>query len=174
MTTVYLSLGSNLGIRDANLKRAVELLHSPELRVVRISPVYETAPLEMPDQPWFLNIVVAAETTLTARELLARTREAEKGVGRKPAAPKGPRKVDIDILLYGTESVDEEDLKIPHPAMRERRFVLEPLVDVAPELCHPADGKPIRELLAATLGQQAHKTGANIGFHPERRTNLPR
>jgi 2-amino-4-hydroxy-6-hydroxymethyldihydropteridine diphosphokinase len=174
MTPVYLSLGSNLGIRDANLKRAVELLHSAELRVVRISPVYETAPLEMANQPWFLNIVVAAETTLSPRELLSRAQEVEKAVGRKPAAPKGPRRIDIDILLYGTLSVDEEDLKIPHPAMAARRFVLEPLLDVAPDLCHPVDRKPFRELLPATLGQQARKTGATIGFHPERKTNLPR
>lgn len=175
MTTVYLSLGSNLGSRDSNLKRAVERLHGPELRVVRISPVYETAPVELTEQPWFLNIVVEAETSLDPRQLLARAQEVEQALGRKrPAGPKGPRKIDIDILLYGPLAVDEADLKIPHPAMTRRRFVLEPLADVAPELRHPADGRLFREMLAATLDQQARKTGVSVGFHPERKTDLPR
>jgi 2-amino-4-hydroxy-6-hydroxymethyldihydropteridine diphosphokinase len=174
MTTVYLSLGSNLGSRDSNLKRAIDLLHGPELRVVRISPVYETAPVDMPDQPWFLNIVVQAETTLEPGELLARTQAVEQALGRMRAAPKGPRKIDVDILLYGTSTVDQADLKIPHPAMGQRRFVLEPLADLAPDLCHPVDGRPFREMLAATLDQQARKTGVSTGFRPERRTDLPR
>ena len=89
MTTVYLSLGSNLGSRDSNLKRAIQLLHGPELRVLCISPVYETAPVDMPDQPLFLNIVVQAETALDPGELLARTQAVEQALGRKPAAPKG-------------------------------------------------------------------------------------
>jgi len=174
MTIVYLSLGSNLGSRDSNLKRAIELLHGPELRVARISPVYETAPVDMPDQPWFLNIVVQAETTLGPGELLARTQAVEQALGRKRAAPKGPRKIDVDILLYGTSTVDEADLKIPHPAMGQRRFVLEPLADLAPDLCHPVDGRPFREMLAATLDQPARKTSFSTGFRPERRTDLPR
>ncbi len=174
MTTVYLSLGSNLGSRDSNLKRAIQLLHGPELRVVRISPIYETAPVDMPDQPLFLNLVVQAETTLEPGELLARTQAIEQALGRKPAAPKGPRKIDVDILLYGTSIVDQADLKIPHPAMGQRRFVLEPLADLAPDLCHPADGRPFREMLAATLDQQARKTSFSTGFHPERKTDLPR
>ena len=174
MTTVYLSLGSNIGSRDSNLKRAIELLHGSELRVVRISPVDETAAVEAPNQPWFLNVVVQAETTLDPRALLQRTQEVERALGRKPAPAKGPRKIDIDILLYGTSIIDETDLKIPHPAMTGRRFVLEPLADVAPDLCHPADGKPFREMLAATLDQPARKTGVTTGFHPERKTTLPR
>lgn len=174
MTTVYLSLGSNLGSREANLKRAIEMLHSEQLRVTRISPVWETAPLEVADQPWFLNVVAAAETSLSPRELLARTQEIEKALGRKPGPPKGPRKIDIDILLYGTLSVEEEGLRIPHPEMTRRRFVLEPLLEVAPELRHPVSGVPFREMLAATLEQQARKTGAVVGFHPERKTRLPR
>ncbi|MDP2997200.1 MAG: 2-amino-4-hydroxy-6-hydroxymethyldihydropteridine diphosphokinase [Bryobacterales bacterium] len=174
MTTVYLSLGSNLGSRDSNLKRAIQLLHGPELRVLRISPVYETAPVDMPDQPLFLNLVLQAETTLEPGELLARTQAVEQALGRKPAAPKGPRKIDIDILLHGTSIVDQADLRIPHPAMGQRRFVLEPLADLTPDLCHPADGRPFREMLAATLDQQARKTSFSTGFRPERRTDLPR
>jgi 2-amino-4-hydroxy-6-hydroxymethyldihydropteridine diphosphokinase len=174
MTTIYLSLGSNLGSRDSNLKRAIARLHSPEIRLVRISPVYETAPVDQPAQPWFLNLVVQAETTLEPRALLRRTQEVEQALGRRPAPGKGPRPIDIDILLYGSAVVDEPDLKIPHPAMTARRFVLEPLADVAPDLCHPVDGKPFREMLAATLEQPARKTGVSTGFRPERKTDLPR
>ena len=106
--------------------------------------------------------------------MLARTQAVEQALGRKPAAPKGPRKIDIDILLYGTSIVEQTGLKIPHPAMGQRRFVLEPLADLAPDLCHPADGRPFREMLAATLDQQARKTSFSTGFRPERRTDLPR
>ena len=174
MTTVYLSLGSNLGSRDSNLKRAIELLHGPELKIVRISPVYETAPMDMPGQPWFLNVVVEAETTLAPRALLEKAQAVEQSLGRKRTAPKGPRKIDIDILLYGSSIVDEEDLKIPHPEMGGRRFVLEPLAAVAPGLRHPSGGKLFREMLTATLDQQVRKTGVAVGFRPERKTDLPR
>ncbi|MBI4873486.1 MAG: 2-amino-4-hydroxy-6-hydroxymethyldihydropteridine diphosphokinase [Acidobacteria bacterium] len=169
MTTVYLSLGSNLGSREAHLKRAVERLHSPELSVVRISPIYEAAPRDLPDQPWFLNLVLEAETSLDPRRLLERTQEAERALGRKQTVPKGPRTIDIDILLYGASIVDQEDLKIPHPAMTQRRFVLEPLADLAPDLCHPAGGRPFRDSLAATLDQPARKTAFSIRPPPPKK-----
>lgn len=174
MITVYLSLGSNLGSRDANLKRAVERLDSPELNVVRISPIYETAPEDRPDQAWFLNLVLEAQTSLTPRRLLVRVQEVERELGRQRTEAKGPRNIDIDILLYGDQTVDQEDLKIPHPAMTRRRFVLEPLTGLAPDLCHPADGRPFREDLALTLHQQARQTAFSVVLHPGRRTDLPR
>src|SRR5215471_3703683 len=146
--TVYLSLGSNLGDRAANLKTAVE--HMGELgAMVGRSSLYETEPVEMERQPWFLNCVVALETELMPKQFLARTITIEQKMGRRRTQPKGPRTIDIDILLFGGSVVDISALTIPHPAMHERRFVLEPLAEIAPELRHPVFKKTVREMLAA-------------------------
>jgi 2-amino-4-hydroxy-6-hydroxymethyldihydropteridine diphosphokinase len=145
---VYLSLGSNLGDRVANLRTAIQRLGS--LGTVRkVSSFYETEPVEVADQPWFVNCVVALEFDGSARHLLRHALTIEQEMGRQRLRHKGPRNVDIDILLCGESTIDEPGLKIPHPAMHQRRFVLEPLAEIAPDACHPRLKKTVRELLAA-------------------------
>jgi 2-amino-4-hydroxy-6-hydroxymethyldihydropteridine diphosphokinase len=150
---IYLSLGSNLGDREAHLQKAVNLLGEGGVRVVRSSPVYETAPVEMTAQPWFLNQVVEAETDLFPKQLLSRTAKIERELGRARTIPKGPRTLDIDILLYANAVVRTATLEIPHPRMAERRFVLAPLADLAPDLRHPVTRLTVREMLAAAPPQ---------------------
>jgi 2-amino-4-hydroxy-6-hydroxymethyldihydropteridine diphosphokinase len=146
--TVYLSLGSNVGERDANLRRAIARM-PPSVRILRVSPVYETEPLELTDQPWFLNLAVEAETDLSPSRLLARLAAIERALGRVRAIPNGPRTIDIDILLYGDRVVRTAKLEIPHPRMAARRFVLAPLADLAPGLRHPVTRQTVREMLQA-------------------------
>ena len=157
MKLVYLSLGSNLGDRERMLAEALRLLQAPDLRIARISPVYETEPRDLKGQPWFLNLVVEVETGLFPRRLLARIQKIEKQLGRKRGVAKGPRTIDIDILLVGSFVIDAPDLVIPHPRMAERRFVLEPLAQLAPELRHPVLRRTIRELLAGTQAQTVRR-----------------
>lgn len=154
---IYLSLGSNLGDREGNLRQAIALLDAPGLRILRVSSLYETEPMEVRDQPWFLNLVVEAETGLFPKLLLARIRKIELELGRKRVRPKGPRTIDIDILLYGESVIDAAELIVPHPRLTERRFVLEPLAELVPDLRHPVNRRTIRELLAATAGQAVTK-----------------
>ncbi|MGH2649981.1 MAG: 2-amino-4-hydroxy-6-hydroxymethyldihydropteridine diphosphokinase, partial [Actinomycetota bacterium] len=126
-TTAYLGLGSNLGDRLANLQRAVELLAAqPGLKVVRSSRVYETDPVGGPPQPDYLNAVVEVETSVSPRELLNVCMEVERGFGRVRDERWGPRTIDIDVLTYDEEEVDDPDLTVPHPRMHERGFVLVP------------------------------------------------
>jgi 2-amino-4-hydroxy-6-hydroxymethyldihydropteridine diphosphokinase len=144
---VYLSLGSNIGDRSANLRAAIEGLG--EAGTVRaVSGLYETEPVELRDQPWFLNCVVALETSDSPGRLLKKVLAIEQAMGRLRTTDKGPRSIDIDILLFGDRVVEEQGLKIPHPAMHQRRFVLEPLAEIAPEAIHPQLRKTARELLA--------------------------
>ena len=151
--TAYLSLGSNLGDRAANLREALAQLDVAG-RLLAVSAFYETQPVDVPDQPWFLNCVAAIETDQTPRELLQLALRVEAAMGRLRMREKGARKIDIDIVLFGDWVVDEPGLKIPHPAMHQRRFVLEPLVEIAPEARHPVLGKTAQELLAAQAGGQ--------------------
>jgi 2-amino-4-hydroxy-6-hydroxymethyldihydropteridine diphosphokinase len=144
--TAYLSLGSNVGDRVANLRIAIEKL-GPAGRLVGVSGFYETQPVEVPDQGWFLNCVAAIETDFTARELLNLALAIESAMGRLRMREKGPRNIDIDVVLFGNLVVDEPGLNIPHPAMHQRRFVLEPLTEIAPEVRHPKSGKSAREML---------------------------
>ena len=146
--TAYLSLGSNLGDRAANLRAAVAQLEVAGHLLAR-SSLYETQPVDVPDQPWFLNCVAAIETEKTPKELLQVALQVESAMGRLRFRSKGPRNIDIDIVLFGDRVVDEPGLKIPHQAMHQRRFVLEPLVEIAPEARHPQFGKTAQELLAA-------------------------
>ncbi len=162
MSAVYLSLGSNLGDRANNLRAAVERLNSDDLRVLRVSPVYETAPVDFTDQPHFLNAVVEVVTTLSPIELLSRTAAIETALGRERTVPKGPRTVDIDILLYRDCIVDRPELQIPHPRLTERRFVLAPLADLAPDLPHPLAKRPVRELLEAAPPAAVRRTNLKL------------
>lgn len=168
MKKVYLSLGSNIGKRERNLQNAIDLLDSANLRVIRISPVYETEPMERRDQPWFLNLVVEAETGLFPLQLLQRIQRIEMELGRKRLVAKGPRSIDIDILLYGSFVIRSARLEVPHPRLAQRRFVLEPLAELAPELRHPQSRRTIRELLAAVSGQTVRK----VSFQPRMSANL--
>jgi 2-amino-4-hydroxy-6-hydroxymethyldihydropteridine diphosphokinase len=153
LTTAYLSLGSNLGDREANLLKALERLESAGARVLRRSSIYETEPQEMREQPWFLNQVVEIGTTLSPLELLARIRDIEHGLGRQRVVEKGPRTIDIDILFYGDLILATIELQIPHPRLAERRFVLEPLAELAPELRDPKTGRTASEMRASIEGQ---------------------
>lgn len=153
MKTVYLSLGSNVGDREGNLRAAIEALPGVGVKVLRISPVYETEPLEYTAQAWFLNLVVEAETEMFPLHLLGQTARIERRLGRVRSVPKGPRTIDVDILLYGKSVVESARLQIPHPRMAERRFVLTPLADLAPDLRHPLLHKSVRELLAGAPDQ---------------------
>lgn len=157
MKKVYLGLGSNVGDREAMLREAIRVLDSPQLHIGRLSPVYETEPVDVAGQRWFLNQVAEAETDLFPLQLLQRTSKVEAQLGRKRLTPKGPRTIDIDILLFGNSVVKTPSLEIPHPRFRERRFVLAPLADLAPELRDPVTRKTIRELLGEVLGQAARK-----------------
>ena len=145
---VYISLGSNVGDRSANLQAAIKRLEEAG-SVQAKSGFYETEPVELRDQPWFLNCVIALETTLSPMELLKKVLAIEQEMGRIRRRDKGPRSIDIDILLFGDDIVEERGLKIPHPAMHQRRFVLEPLAEIAPGALHPQLRKTARELLAA-------------------------
>ena len=142
----YLSLGSNVGDRVAHLRDAIARLESIG-RVVSVSSFYETEPVEVTDQPWFLNCAVGLETALTAEQLMARLMQIEQEMGRRRVQKKGPRTIDIDILLFDDLILDSPDVTIPHPAMQKRRFVLEPLAEIAAEARHPGVKKTIRELL---------------------------
>jgi 2-amino-4-hydroxy-6-hydroxymethyldihydropteridine diphosphokinase len=154
---VYLSLGSNLGDREAALRDAVAALDPAGIRVLRVSSIYETEPVDVRDQPWFLNLVVEAETDLFPKQVLARTQAIEQQMGRKRGRPKGPRTIDIDILLYGASVIGTAELSVPHPRMGERRFVLEPLAELEPDLRHPVTRLSVREMLAAVGDQGVRK-----------------
>ena len=132
---------------------ALERLESGGIRVALKSSFYETEPQELLDQPWFLNMVIEVETSLFPLQLLARVLKIEREMGRRRLVPKGPRIIDLDILLYGNHVVNVDRLQIPHPGLAARRFVLEPLVELAPDLRHPILRKSMRELLADVTDQ---------------------
>ena len=144
----YIGLGGNLGDRRSYLDRAIRLLErEPGIEVVATSRVRETEPVGYAEQPPFLNAAVAVETELGPRELLDRLLAVERELGRERTGPRfGPRTIDLDLLLYGDETIDEPGLVVPHPRLAERRFVLEPLADLDPDLVLP-DGRRVRELL---------------------------
>jgi len=155
---VYLSLGSNVGDREKNLRDATRRLGSIG-RVQAISSVYETEPMEFRDQPWFLNCVVALETSFSPAQLMQQLLDIEQNMGRQRLQKKGPRTIDLDILLFGDEVVNTAELAVPHPAMQHRRFVLQPLAEIAPYASHPVLKKTARELLdELTPGQSVSRT----------------
>jgi 2-amino-4-hydroxy-6-hydroxymethyldihydropteridine diphosphokinase len=147
MPTIYLSLGSNTGDRDANLRTAIAELSPAGVRVQQISSFYETEPVDYLDQPWFLNCVVEAKTELTPQELLEALRSIESQLGSQKQFAKGPRKIDLDILVYNDQTIASPDLQIPHPRMLQRRFVLTPLAEIAPHLKHSSWPAPAATLL---------------------------
>ena len=151
---VYLSLGSNVGDRAHNLDEAVRRLAGLG-RVQSVSSLYETEPVEVTEQTWFLNCAVALKTAETPESLMSALLGIEQAMGRRRTQAKGPRTIDIDILLFGDAVLNAPYVTIPHPAMQNRRFVLEPLAEIAPEACHPLLRKTIRELLHALPPGQA-------------------
>ena len=153
--TVYLSLGSNVGDREANLEQAISQLENLGT-VLRRSSFYETEPMEVTDQPWFLNCAVELETELMPKQFISAVLDVERSMGRKRTKKKGPRSIDIDVILFGKSIVEMKGLTVPHPAMHLRRFVLEPMVEIAPEVRHPVFKRSMRELrdaLPAGAGQ---------------------
>jgi 2-amino-4-hydroxy-6-hydroxymethyldihydropteridine diphosphokinase len=144
---IYLSLGSNIGDREANLRKALERLESLDVHVLRASRIYETEPVDYVEQAWFLNQVVEAETALFPMQLLTRIARIERELGRTRTVPKGPRTLDIDILFYAEALVHTARLEIPHPRIAERRFVLLPLAELAPDLRHPVTRLSVRQML---------------------------
>ena len=159
LNLAYLSLGSNVGDRERQLRDAIARLEAAA-RVVSVSSFYETEPVEFADQAWFLNCAVVLETGATAEQLMAALLDIEQQMGRRRAQKKGPRIIDLDILMFTNTStgdvvIDSPELTIPHPAMHQRRFVLEPLAEIAAEARHPVLKKTMRELLAALPAGQA-------------------
>jgi len=148
MPVIYLSLGSNLGDRWANLQAGLEAL-PPAVSIQASSPVYETAPWGYSDQPAFLNQAVQAETQLDPYALLAHLKDIETQLGRRPTFRYGPRLIDIDILFYDDLAITSPRLVVPHPHLHERAFVLVPLAALAPDLVHPTLHQPIHSLLEA-------------------------
>jgi len=157
MITVYIALGTNVGEREANLLQALQLLPESGVQIRRVSSIYETEPVDYLDQEWFLNAVLEAQTELDALDLLSALRVIEARMGSKKAFAKGPRKIDLDILLYGNETIDTPELQVPHPRMLERKFVLIPLAEIAPNLRHPSWKSGVAQLLAATRDPSAVK-----------------
>ncbi len=150
---VYLGLGSNMGNRQDNLEKALDLL-SQRLRLGQVSPIYDTEPVGNTNQPRFLNLVCQVYTRLAPTGLLNLAKGIESKLGRAPSTSDAPRPIDIDILFYGDQVIETPELVIPHSRLAERAFVLIPLAEIAPELVHPVSGKTIRELLQGVNGTQ--------------------
>jgi 2-amino-4-hydroxy-6-hydroxymethyldihydropteridine diphosphokinase len=149
MAKAYVGLGANLGPKEVTLLRAVDLIAAEDgIEVLELSELRETAPVGVVDQPEFLNGALALETSLAPRELLDVLLRVEQELGRVRGERWGPRTIDLDLLVYGDETVDEPGLRVPHPRLHERRFALEPLADLEPELQIPGLGK-VSALLAA-------------------------
>ncbi len=149
MTTVYIALGSNVGDRYHNLREALRLLKEADIRIQKSSSIYETEPVDYLEQAWFLNAALEAQTDLPALDLLHKLRAIESAMGSKKPFAKGPRLIDLDILLYAEDTIATPELQVPHPRILERRFVLVPLAEIAPGLRHPSWPATASQLLAA-------------------------
>jgi len=158
--TIYLSLGSNVGDREHQLREAIRRLATVGT-ISAVSSFYETEPVEFTEQPWFMNVAAKFESSLSAAALMSEILSIEQGMGRRRVQKKGPRTIDIDILLFGDDVLQSEAVTVPHPAMQARRFVLEPLAEIAPDAVHPVLHKTIRELRDA-LGNDQQVRRVNI------------
>jgi 2-amino-4-hydroxy-6-hydroxymethyldihydropteridine diphosphokinase len=158
---IYLSLGSNLGDRTKNLRDAIAALRESGISATRISSIYETEPVDYLDQPWFMNLSIEAETDLAPAALLQMLRKIEKQMGSKKVVAKGPRLIDMDILLYENEIIDTPELQVPHSRMHLRRFVLEPLAEISPNACHPVSQLNATEMLARTTDKSIVRKVSN-------------
>jgi 2-amino-4-hydroxy-6-hydroxymethyldihydropteridine diphosphokinase len=157
----YLSLGSNIGERSDHLREAIEQIRAHG-RVLAVSSFYETEPVEVADQDWFLNCALSLETSESPAQLMSSLLAIERQMGRRRVQKKGPRTIDIDILLFAETVVNSPEVAIPHPAMATRRFVLEPLAEIAPDARHPVLKKSVKELLdGLPPGQTVRRVGAN-------------
>ncbi len=157
MKAVFVGLGSNIGDREANIRQALDQLQTDDLRLLRLSSLYETEPMGLREQPWFLNQVAEFETGLAPHQLLERTRRIEDALGRKREVTNGPRTIDIDILLHGDAIVNTPELTVPHPRYRERRFVLEPLLELNSTLKDPETGLAVSEMLNGVQDQAVRR-----------------
>ncbi|MBI1744454.1 2-amino-4-hydroxy-6-hydroxymethyldihydropteridine diphosphokinase [Candidatus Acetothermia bacterium] len=148
MARAYIGLGSNVGDREVFLEKAIEMLgDSKRVKILRRAGFYETEPVGREDQPWFINTVAEIETSCSPEKLLAYTHSIELKLGRHQREHWGPREIDLDILLYENRVLDTPTLKVPHPQLHQRRFVLAPLCELAPDLIHPIFQRPLRKLL---------------------------
>ena len=145
---VFLSLGSNVGDREKNLRDAIAALPKLGVQIKKVSSIYETEPVDLLEQPWFLNCVLEGETSVPPAALLKELRALEKRMGSKKLVARGPRLIDLDILVYGRQTIDSPELQVPHPRMHLRRFVLAPLAEIAPNLKHPSWSGTATQLLA--------------------------
>jgi len=163
--TAYLSLGSNLGDAAANLREAIRRLGALGT-VTAVSSFYETEPVELTSQPWFVNCALELATEKMPKQLMRAILDLEQAMGRRRLTKKGPRTIDIDILLFAKAVINTPELTVPHPSMEARRFVLEPLAEIAPEVRHPVSHRTIRELRdALPMGQAVRR---QPGSHPQR------
>jgi 2-amino-4-hydroxy-6-hydroxymethyldihydropteridine diphosphokinase len=153
LTVAYLGLGSNIGNREENIRQALDLLQTGDLRMLRLSSLYETEPMGFQDQPWFLNQVAEFATDLTPLQVLRRIQDVEKTLGRKREIINGPRIIDVDIVLFGDVVMKTEELTVPHPRYRERRFVLEPLAELNLTLKDPETRETLEAMLDEVRGQ---------------------
>jgi 2-amino-4-hydroxy-6-hydroxymethyldihydropteridine diphosphokinase len=167
MKTAYISLGSNVGDREQQIAAALQGLGARGVHIIKQSSIYSTEPVDVETQNWFLNCVVEVETELMPRQLLKALQEIENELGRRRMVRRGPRVIDLDILLYGSSVIRTQDLEVPHPRLIRRRFMLVPLAEIASTLRHPVENKTIEELLADTQDRSVVnrcKAGA-VGAH---------
>jgi len=157
MVEAYIALGSNLGDREANIKKAIDAL-KVRIKIVKASSLYETKPMYIEDQGWFLNCAVEVETDLTPKELLKFLKNIEQKLGRKTVRRNGPRIIDLDILFYADQILKENDLQVPHPKIEERSFVLVPLAEIAPNLIHPVNKKTVADMLSELVYDRSEIT----------------